>query len=155
VRLTFHSIFLDIRALDKSRIRQIISGMPKWISAKENPPAAKVRCVFSRNTLYWLSSCTVRTLHTMHLSARSGVMCPGRTVIPEKPRARVRASPATPWSWRGRDQTETRFSSPDLSFWGRISSWPNLLKKRYSIRLHGNAGVKFDSALVSWLSLKF
>jgi len=41
------------------------------------------------------------------------------------------------------------------SFRGQISSWPNLLTERYSIWLHGNAGVKFDSALVSWLSLKF
>jgi len=93
---------------------------------------------------------------TTHLSARSGVMYPGRAVIPEKPRARVHASPATPWSWYTRtwsDWNSTQFSRP--SFWGRISSWPNLLTERYSIWLHGNAGVKFDSALVSWLSLKF
>lgn len=60
----------------------------------------------------------VRTLHNVHLSfARSGVVCPGRAAILEKPRRVVSSlDPGV----RERDQTIAQIGFPDRPFESRF-----------------------------------
>lgn len=130
----------------KSRMCQIINGVAKWISARENPmPLRKSDANFQGIHSHVILAVTLHLAQCNRLARRCHV---SRSDC--NPRETAPAPYIVPWSrytktWS--DWNSTRISrSP---FRGRISlrqfrKEPNLPKQRYSTYwLHGNAGIKF------------